>query len=58
MQQKIVITGGPGTGKTTLLHSLKKRGFHCMDEISREITLKARKNGIEHLFLKNPLYLP
>jgi predicted ATPase len=55
MQQKIVITGGPGTGKTTLLHSLKKRGFHCMDEISREITLKARKNGIEHLFLKNPL---
>ena len=55
MQQKIVITGGPGTGKTTLLQSLKKRGFHCMDEISREIILKARENGIEHLFLKNPL---
>ncbi|HHC80074.1 MAG TPA: ATPase [Flavobacteriia bacterium] len=55
MQQKIVITGGPGTGKTTLIHQLEDKGFACTPEISRQVTLQARKNGIEHLFLENPL---
>ncbi len=55
MPQKIVITGGPGSGKTTLLQSLKHQGFHCMDEISRTLTLEARKNGVAHLFLSDPL---
>ena len=55
MQQKIVITGGPGTGKTTLIKELEKRKFTCIPEISRQITLDARKKGIEHLFLKDPL---
>lgn len=55
MQNKIVLTGGPGTGKTTIIEELIKRGYHCMPEISREITEMARKNGIEQLFLKNPI---
>lgn len=55
MQQKIVITGGPGTGKSTLLEELMKRDFTCMPEISRKITIEAKKNGIDQLFLKNPL---
>ncbi|MCF6350671.1 MAG: ATP-binding protein [Flavobacteriaceae bacterium] len=55
MQQKIVITGGPGTGKSTVISELEKRNFTCMHEISREVTLMARKNGIEQLFLKDPL---
>ena len=29
--------------------------FSCMDEISREVTLNARKNGTEQLFLTNPM---
>lgn len=53
--KKVVIAGGPGTGKTTIINVLKKRGFLCYDEISREITLKARKDGIEQLFLTEPL---
>jgi len=55
MQQKIVITGGPGTGKTTLIKELEKRDFNCTPEISRQITQTAREKGIDHLFLKDPL---
>ncbi len=51
----IVITGGPGTGKTTIIEGLIKRGYSCHQEISREITLEAKKQGIEQLFLENPL---
>ena len=47
MQKKIVLIGGPGTGKTSVLKQLKSTGFHCMEEISREITIKAQKDGIE-----------
>lgn len=55
MQQKIVITGGPSTGKSTLIDELVKRNFICMKEISREVTLNARSNGIDQLFLTQPL---
>ncbi len=55
MQQKIVITGGPGTGKSTVLEELIRLKYFCMPEISRNIILNARKNGIEQLFLKKPL---
>ena len=54
--KKIVITGGPGTGKTTLIKELERRNFLCIPEISRQITLKARANGVEYLFLKDPLH--
>ena len=53
--EKIVITGGPGTGKSSIIYELKKRGFYCFEEISRAITLNAREEGIEQLFLTNPL---
>ncbi|WP_298499769.1 ATP-binding protein [uncultured Algibacter sp.] len=53
--KKIVITGGPGTGKSTLVNELIKRGQVCLEEISRQVTLDAKKNGIDQLFLTNPL---
>ena len=53
--KKIVITGGPGTGKTSIINNLVKRGFLCYEEISRQITLEAREKGIEQLFLTEPL---
>ena len=56
MQKEIiVIIGGPGTGKTTIIDGLLERGHCCYPEISREITLEAKKQGIEQLFLENPL---
>jgi len=55
MQQKIVITGGPGTGKSTVIEELERRGFVCVHEISRQIILNAQQNGIDQLFLTDPL---
>ena len=53
--QKIALIGGPGTGKTTLINALKTKGYNCMEEISRQITLDAQEKGIEQLFLEDPL---
>ncbi|WP_452598150.1 AAA family ATPase, partial [Pontimicrobium sp. MEBiC01747] len=53
--KKIVITGGPGTGKSSIINELIKRGYTCFEEVSRQITLEARKDGIEQLFLTKPL---
>ncbi|WP_248723249.1 AAA family ATPase [Seonamhaeicola sp. ML3] len=53
--KKVVITGGPGTGKSTIINELIKRGHHCFEEISRQVTLEAQKEGIDQLFLTKPL---
>ena len=53
--KKIAITGGPGSGKTSIITLLKDNGFKCYDEISRQVTLQAQKDGIEQLFLTEPL---
>lgn len=52
----IVLLGGPGTGKSTLINELVARGYCCYPEISREVTLEAQKRGIEQLFLEQPLF--
>jgi len=54
-KELIVITGGPGTGKTTIIDTLIEQGYACFPEISREITLEAKKQGFEQLFLEKPL---
>lgn len=53
--KKIVITGGPGTGKSTIINELTRRAHTCFEEISRQVTLEARRNGIDQLFLTDPL---
>ncbi|MBL4747201.1 MAG: ATP-binding protein [Flavobacteriaceae bacterium] len=55
MQKKIVITGGPGTGKSTVIDELCRRSYTCMPEISRQVTLEAQKKGVDQLFLTQPL---
>ncbi len=50
-----MITGGPGSGKTTLVKVLEERGFSCMHEISRQIIKEAKEQGIDQLFLEDPL---
>jgi len=54
-KRKIVITGGPSTGKSTVIEELKNRQYTCFDEVSRDIIKEARKEGIEQLFLTDPL---
>jgi predicted ATPase len=33
----IVFTGGPGSGKTTVINELKQRGFFCSEEAGRKV---------------------
>jgi len=35
--QKYIITGGPGAGKTSLIAALKKAGYACSEEVSRQL---------------------
>ncbi len=53
--KKIVITGAPGTGKSTVIKQLEVEGYTCMHEISRQIIKEAQRLGTEQLFLTEPL---
>ena len=50
-----MITGGPGTGKTMVINELIERSYICKTEISRQVILKAREDGVDQLFLTQPL---
>jgi len=53
--KRIVITGGPGTGKSSVINTLESYGYPCLHEVSRDVILQARKEGYEQLFLEKPL---
>lgn len=53
--KRIVISGGPGTGKTSVIKTLEQQGYFCFHEIIREMTLEAKKHGNEDTFVSNPL---
>lgn len=53
--KKIIITGGPGTGKSSVLDEFIRRGHRCFPEISRQVTAEAQEQGIAQLFLTEPL---
>lgn len=53
--KKIVLTGGPGTGKTSLINLLEKSGFYCFHEIVRSMTLDAKKTQENDSYITNPL---
>ncbi|MBA5793244.1 ATP-binding protein [Flavobacterium sp. xlx-214] len=56
MDKKIILLiGGPGSGKTTVIEGLANKGYTCYPEISRQVTLEAQKRGVDQLFLKEPL---
>ncbi|QAA80798.1 ATPase [Aequorivita sp. H23M31] len=53
--KRIVITGGPGSGKTSLIKFLEQKKHFVLHEVSREVTLEAQRLGIDQLFLTNPI---
>ncbi len=53
--KRIVITGGPGTGKTSVIDALKENDFYCYDEIIRAMTLAATKNTNPEVHISNPI---
>ncbi len=55
MPKRIVITGGPGTGKTSVIRVLEQKGYFCFHEVIRDLTLEAKRNGDPTKFHSNPL---
>lgn len=53
--KRIVITGGPGTGKTSVIKALETMGFYSFHEIIRTMTSAAKKQGNSEEFITNPL---
>ena len=53
--KRVVITGGPGTGKTSLVNSLEEAGFICYHEIIRDLTSEAIDGNDPSQFATNPL---
>lgn len=51
----VVITGGPGTGKTTLIQGLRQQGFVCVDEAGRQIIRDQTTIGGSALHTANQL---
>lgn len=53
MNNKYIITGAPGTGKTAIINALKKKGYSCAEEISRAIITQEIASGGDALPWKN-----
>ncbi len=43
--KRYIITGAPGTGKTTLINALRISGFYCFEEVSRRIIISQQKTN-------------
>lgn len=43
--KRIVITGGPATGKTAIIDYLISKGYPCFEEVIRQLTLAAQNAG-------------
>ncbi len=53
--KKIVITGGPSTGKTSVINALEKKGHSCLHEVIRSFTsIEQEKNDLKD-FKTNPI---
>jgi len=56
INKKVVITGGPGTGKTSVIKELIDKGYQCYEEASRGIILRGKPFKSDPLSFSNSLY--
>lgn len=54
MNQRYILTGPPGSGKTTILTELSKRGFPIMEETARRVIEQQRLIDGDGVYDKNP----
>ena len=55
MNNKYIITGAPGTGKTSIINDLISRDFSCVKENSREVISEQLLTGGDILPWKNQI---
>ena len=53
INRRIVLAGGPSTGKTSVLNELKRQNFHCFNEVARDILIENKLKGLG--FINNPI---
>ncbi|MEK6822900.1 MAG: ATP-binding protein [Nanoarchaeota archaeon] len=60
---KYIITGGPCTGKSTLIRALQAQGYRCVDEVARQLIDEAERTGSDchpardfHLFQQHVVH--
>jgi len=54
--KRVVISGSPGGGKTSIIDVLKNKQHIVFEEYSRSLIQTARDKGTENLFLEDPQY--
>jgi len=54
-KHNIVITGGPSTGKTSIIKALENEGFFCFPEFIRSITQEVKNNEDSIDIVSNPI---
>lgn len=53
--KKVVITGGPSTGKTSVIKNLEKKGYACVHEFIRTMTSFEKSGEDAGTFKTNPI---
>jgi len=53
--KKVVITGGPSTGKTSVIKNLEKKGYACVHEFIRTMTSLEKSGEDAGTFKTNPI---
>ncbi len=53
---QIILSGAPGTGKTSVLNALKSLGYICMDESFREFVQEDNLEKTSQNYKESPLY--